>query len=111
MTKVFYVDNKHPFDWQNEFYKFFDEDNIEKEYFNSILMYSFEVVIMNNEINSVRWTIKESEASFNIWGSDCYVRPAGTVNVTCTTDLLWGFVERINSPKNFTMGKEGKWEN
>lgn len=108
MTKCFWLDKKHPYDLDEDFYQFFE--NSQEDYFFNWLTHSFEVVVMNDKINAVRCSLKDSVATFSIWWADCYTRPAGTVNVSCATELLNEFWERIYNPENYN-NSEGIWEN
>ena len=108
MTKSFYFITNHPYDLEEEFDEFFD--NSQEDFFFNWLTYSFEVVVMDNKINAVRCSLKDNVATFSIWWADCYTRPAGTANVTCATELLNEFWERIYNPENYN-NSEGIWEN
>ena len=110
MTKTFYFIENHPFDLVEEFDEFFE--NSKEDYFFTWLTHSFEVIVMDNKINSVRCTLKDNVATFTIWWKDCYVRSARTANVTCVTELLNEFWERIYYPENYNINNEkGTWEN
>lgn len=108
MTKTFYFDENHPFDLIDDFDDFFV--NNKEEYFDTWLTSSFEVSVMNSKINAVRCALANNEATFSIWWSDNYVRPAGKACVTCPTELLNEFWERIHNPECF-QSTEGIWEN
>ena len=108
MTKTFWYMEDHPHDMDDDFYEFFE--NFEENVFDTWLTHTFEVVVMDKTINAIRCSVKDNEACFEIWWADCYTRPAGTAKVTCVTELLCEFIDRILTPENYK-SSEGKWEN
>lgn len=99
MTKTFWFDQKHPMDLDEEFFEFFDENT--EEIFTSWLVHSFEIIVMNKTINSIRCTVKEGVATFDIWWHDDMVYPAGEAKVNCASELLSEFFIRLYSPEKY----------
>ena len=106
MTKWFLFDSKHPYDLVDDFDEFFGDQS---DYFTTELTYTFEVSVANEQIRAVRCSLNEGVASFEIWWADYYTRPAGTANVSCTTELLNEFWDRIYNPEAYR-GIAAKWE-
>lgn len=98
MTKRFYFDSKHPYDLADDFDEFFGDQS---NYFTTWITHTFEVSVMNERINAVRCSLEEGVASFEIWWADWRTRPAGTANVSCMTELLNEFWDRICNPEAY----------
>lgn len=108
MTKTFWYDAKHDFDFADEFHEYFDE-HPEIDFY-SWLGWSFEFSVMDGRINTIQCVIHDNKADFRIWMDDCYEYPAGEELVTCPTELLNGFYERLTRPEEY-ISKVGTWKN
>ena len=83
--------------------KYFEENEAAFGYlfFNSWLRYSFKVVCRANGIRNVSAVTHDGVADFSIWWDDGIARPAGTESVTCASELINEFLNRIHCPENY----------
>ena len=92
MTKCFYY-NSNPAEFAEEVVNFFaHREDIQ---LSSWLRWSFKLMVIDVSIESISCVTANNTACFRIRYTDGLERPAGIEQVLCTTDLINGFLKRV----------------
>lgn len=98
MTKwfsFFATDERSLIDEMEEYF----ENN--EEIFGSHLRFTFGLTCHTNGVSKIRAITHDGEADFRIEWEDGFDRSAGTESALCSTDLIRGFLDRIDNPESF----------
>ena len=101
MTKWFTYFEDHPVWTMKEFYEYFEGIDT-FEVFTSFLKTSYEMTAEINNLWKVEAVVCEGVGEYRIVFKNGWSYPAGKEKCTCTDELLYGFLNRINDPNKYT---------